>query len=413
LQSANSFAASNFGESKIILEKTWTVAGHAGKEFSLDGFFVINNSNQKVVNTSTTPPVGIVQDANGSIRIRYNGTIEKGGDATVKAIATIVIDYNTALSSDITLSAVSALSKNATTNLTVYSAFIANEAKKLSVPSSALNTLRNLTWWVHTNIHYNESYFSLVKSAIEVYQERQGVCVEYTHLLMSMAAALGFENRYVTGYAKTSEWQPHAWVEIYLPGQGWLPLDATFNEAGVLDNSHIAMSYGTDHGSVFDIVTSTSKVSIMIKNKLNLVTSNNDPKGFSVKCVLDSNSTKFGVSVENNRSVYAFGSYDAIFPAEINDRDSALLLLAPNEIRSITYKLNDSFFDEGFSYLIPIYVSLNDATCNQSHNFTVTSKIKDDTSDSNAVKNNMCAMVVGFFSSIAFYLFYFGRCKKW
>jgi transglutaminase-like putative cysteine protease len=64
-----------------------------------------------------------------------------------------------------------------------------------------------------------------------------GTCRDYALLMMEGARALGLAARFVTGYlydpaldradgAATSE-QPHAWMEVYLPGAGWVEFDPT------------------------------------------------------------------------------------------------------------------------------------------------------------------------------------------
>ena len=64
-----------------------------------------------------------------------------------------------------------------------------------------------------------------------------GTCRDYALLMMEGARALGLAARFVTGYlydpardaadgAATAE-QPHAWMEVYLPGAGWVEFDPT------------------------------------------------------------------------------------------------------------------------------------------------------------------------------------------
>ncbi|GEP56544.1 transglutaminase family protein [Reyranella soli] len=64
-----------------------------------------------------------------------------------------------------------------------------------------------------------------------------GTCRDYALLMMEGARGLGLAARFVTGYLydpaldgagdKASAAYPHAWMEVYLPGAGWVEFDPT------------------------------------------------------------------------------------------------------------------------------------------------------------------------------------------
>jgi transglutaminase-like putative cysteine protease len=65
-----------------------------------------------------------------------------------------------------------------------------------------------------------------------------GTCRDYALLMMEGARALGLAARFITGYLydpaldvaegeKASTAYPHAWMEAYLPGAGWIEFDPT------------------------------------------------------------------------------------------------------------------------------------------------------------------------------------------
>jgi len=66
-----------------------------------------------------------------------------------------------------------------------------------------------------------------------------GTCRDYALLMMEGARGLGIAARFITGYlydpaldppdvSKTEQpAQPHAWMEVYLPGAGWVEFDPT------------------------------------------------------------------------------------------------------------------------------------------------------------------------------------------
>ncbi len=65
-----------------------------------------------------------------------------------------------------------------------------------------------------------------------------GTCRDYALLMMEGARSLGLAARFITGYLydpaldhaegeTSSPAQPHAWMEVYLPGAGWVEFDPT------------------------------------------------------------------------------------------------------------------------------------------------------------------------------------------
>lgn len=70
-----------------------------------------------------------------------------------------------------------------------------------------------------------------------------GTCRDYALLMMEGARALGLAARFVTGYLYdpaldqaerqgSSTAFPHAWMEVYLPGAGWMEFDPTNGNIG-------------------------------------------------------------------------------------------------------------------------------------------------------------------------------------
>ena len=66
--------------------------------------------------------------------------------------------------------------------------------------------------------------------------ERQGYCTSFATAMAVMARMVGLPSRYIEGdaavpdsdgVARVTQQQAHAWVEIYFPGFGWLPVDPT------------------------------------------------------------------------------------------------------------------------------------------------------------------------------------------
>jgi len=111
--------------------------------------------------------------------------------------------------------------------------------------------------------------FRYVKGATHVHSSVEhslsigaGVCQDFAHLLLAVVRMRGVPGRYVSGYlVPQSTTEPtataeeviggqasHAWVEVYVPGTGWVGLDPTLGACVSL--RHVRVAYGRDYGDV-------------------------------------------------------------------------------------------------------------------------------------------------------------------
>lgn len=75
------------------------------------------------------------------------------------------------------------------------------------------------------------------RSPVETLEKRQGSCRDFALLMIEAARSLGFAARFVSGYqydpaCDNASGGPlpgatHAWVQVYLPGAGWVEFDPT------------------------------------------------------------------------------------------------------------------------------------------------------------------------------------------
>lgn len=112
--------------------------------------------------------------------------------------------------------------------------------------------------WVHSNIRYGYEYARSTKTAYEVYNERTGVCRDFTHLPITFCRCLNIPARYATGYLGDIRVPPvptpmdfHAWFEAFLDGQ-WYTFDARHNVPRV---GRVLMARGRD---AVDVALTTS-----------------------------------------------------------------------------------------------------------------------------------------------------------
>ncbi len=93
----------------------------------------------------------------------------------------------------------------------------------------------------------------------EVLRRRQGVCQDFTHLMISALRSFGLPARYVSGYIRTrpprgqtrrlGAEQSHAWVGAWLgPEHGWIDLDPT--NGIIAQEEHVVLGWGRDFGDI-------------------------------------------------------------------------------------------------------------------------------------------------------------------
>ena len=77
-------------------------------------------------------------------------------------------------------------------------------------------------------------------------------CSEYSSLLIALSRAKGIPARYVEGLLFLDDSEPgearqeHAWVEVFLPGNGWIPVDPTLGRSTLTREQHFAR-YSANH----------------------------------------------------------------------------------------------------------------------------------------------------------------------
>lgn len=92
-----------------------------------------------------------------------------------------------------------------------------------------------------------------------VLERREGVCQDFTHLMLGALRSLSLPARYTSGYIRTrpppgqarrrGADQSHAWVGCWLgPEHGWVDLDPT-NDV-VVREEHVVLGWGRDFGDV-------------------------------------------------------------------------------------------------------------------------------------------------------------------
>ncbi len=111
----------------------------------------------------------------------------------------------------------------------------------------AASGLTDPTRQVEALVHFVHGYIDYAEEAsgrtvLNVLRDRRGDCTEYANLLTTMARALGYAARTVTGLAYDVEAQAfalHNWSEVAVDGW-WLPVDPTWGQVPV-DAGHLRL----------------------------------------------------------------------------------------------------------------------------------------------------------------------------
>ena len=121
-----------------------------------------------------------------------------------------------------------------------------------------VETLVDLNKRLHECIGYERREEGEALSPVETLRLGRGACRDVAVLLAEMLRQMGLAARLTSGYlresdseTKRAEGSLHAWTEVFLPGAGWIGMDAT---NGVLANHNfIAAAIGLAPGDITPI----------------------------------------------------------------------------------------------------------------------------------------------------------------
>lgn len=111
--------------------------------------------------------------------------------------------------------------------------------------------------WVHNHVRFDYHSARPLKTALDVFTERVGVCRDFQHLAITMTRAMNIPARYVTGYLgdvrrpASGPGDFSAWYEVFLEGRWWT-MDARHNDGRM---GRVLMAVGRD---AVDVAITTS-----------------------------------------------------------------------------------------------------------------------------------------------------------
>ncbi len=130
--------------------------------------------------------------------------------------------------------------------------------------------LMNITHAIKESFAYVGRPEQGTQDPIMTLERGAGTCRDFAVLMMEATRALGFASRFVSGYLYVPDsaghiggGNTHAWVQVYLPGAGWVEFDPTNGIIGNRDLVRVAVArdprhavplWGTWNGSRDDAV---------------------------------------------------------------------------------------------------------------------------------------------------------------
>ena len=106
----------------------------------------------------------------------------------------------------------------------------------------SLDVLVRMNAFIRDTMQYVPRISEGVQSPYETLHLGSGTCRDFATLMIESVRILGYASRFVSGYLYTPALDSadgagatHAWLQVYLPGAGWLTFDPTNNLIGGTD----------------------------------------------------------------------------------------------------------------------------------------------------------------------------------
>lgn len=139
--------------------------------------------------------------------------------------------------------------------------------------SETVDFLIRLTRGIHLEFNLTTREVGEPHSPDITFKNKSGSCRDLAWMQIHMLRKLGIACRFVSGYlyvdAENPEFELHAWVEVYLPGAGWIGLDPSH---GMLTSGyHIPVTSSAYYQNTMPVCGSIrGKASSSLKNYLKI-----------------------------------------------------------------------------------------------------------------------------------------------
>jgi transglutaminase-like putative cysteine protease len=146
--------------------------------------------------------------------------------------------------------------------------------------TGTMTLLRRMTLAIKEDFVYIRRSEKGVQNPTETLESRHGSCRDFAVLMMEGARSLGLAARFVSGYifvpgandtGTRGGGATHAWLQVYLPGAGWVDFDPTnsivgnrnlIRVAAAWDHTHVLPLWGTFIGKASSFLAMDVTVSV-------------------------------------------------------------------------------------------------------------------------------------------------------
>lgn len=116
-----------------------------------------------------------------------------------------------------------------------------------------IEAAHELSHRINKDFKYKPASTSIETPLLEALRARQGVCQDFSHIMIGALRSLGLSARYISGYLRSGTERigseaSHAWVAVHAPGVGWVEFDPT-NDV-MAGTEHLTLAWGRDYGDV-------------------------------------------------------------------------------------------------------------------------------------------------------------------
>lgn len=126
---------------------------------------------------------------------------------------------------------------------------IDNIIQQVHQPTNTVaQTVEACSQYIYHHFRYVKGITNVQTTVNEILETQAGVCQDFAHVMLQILRTLNIPGRYVSGYicpnknGMRGEGATHAWVEAYLPVQGWTGIDPTNNVW--VTNRHVKLAVG-------------------------------------------------------------------------------------------------------------------------------------------------------------------------
>jgi transglutaminase-like putative cysteine protease len=129
-----------------------------------------------------------------------------------------------------------------------------------SGPIETMSLLRSMTVGINEQFEYRRRVEGGAQTPSDTLRLGYGTCRDFALLMIEGVRSLGFAARFVSGYIFVPDADPtpvggggstHAWLQVYLPGAGWVDFDPTNKIIGNRNLVRVAVAW--DHAQVLPL----------------------------------------------------------------------------------------------------------------------------------------------------------------